>query len=62
MEKYILLGPNCWHQFQVQHIQRRELRLVDGGNSGRKAGEDAREEQEAEMIAVGGIDSVEPVA
>jgi hypothetical protein len=27
MAKYILQAPDCWHQFQVQTIQRQEVRL-----------------------------------
>jgi 1-phosphatidylinositol-3-phosphate 5-kinase len=35
MSKYILLAPNCWHQFQAQQIQGRPVRLV-----GRKGDDD----------------------
>jgi 1-phosphatidylinositol-3-phosphate 5-kinase len=31
MSKYILLAPNCWHQFQAQQIQGRPVRLRRGG-------------------------------
>jgi 1-phosphatidylinositol-3-phosphate 5-kinase len=30
MSKYILLAPNCWHQFQAQQIQGRPVRLRGG--------------------------------
>jgi 1-phosphatidylinositol-3-phosphate 5-kinase len=33
MSKYILLAPNCWHQFQAQQIQGRPVRLRGGGKA-----------------------------
>ncbi|KAF2755195.1 hypothetical protein EJ05DRAFT_540651 [Pseudovirgaria hyperparasitica] len=32
MAKYILQAPNCWHQFTVQQIQRKPLRLEPKSN------------------------------
>jgi 1-phosphatidylinositol-3-phosphate 5-kinase len=37
MSKYMLLAPNCWHQFQAQQIQGRPVRLL-----GRKEESDGR--------------------
>jgi 1-phosphatidylinositol-3-phosphate 5-kinase len=48
MSKYILLAPNCWHQFQAQQIQGRPVRFAGQGSSSR---------DEEEMT---GIDSVLP--
>lgn len=33
MGKYILLAPNCWHQFQAQQIQGRPVRLRGGAKT-----------------------------
>jgi 1-phosphatidylinositol-3-phosphate 5-kinase len=32
MSKYILLAPNCWHQFQAQQIQGRPVRFAPHGS------------------------------
>jgi 1-phosphatidylinositol-3-phosphate 5-kinase len=41
MSKYMLLAPNCWHQFQAQQIQGRPVRLV-----GRKEESEGRVERQ----------------
>lgn len=62
MEKYILQAPSCWHQFQVQPIQRREVKLIHGPTvveASKAAGkDDVREDADTILLAADGTEGV----